>query len=129
MIRLDPRISQALSEVSDAEAKLARVVTACRMNCAHDLVYHQKGYSSAPLPDQFAGSRFHEMRVCCSCGLTEEGNWGHFKVLTTDAIVPVSSVAPHRLPHSAECTPTQPPEGQPYAHPHREQGQSAGGDA
>lgn len=102
MKRLDQRISTALDEVQSAEQRLAAVVAKVRSSCLHDIVYHQAGYNGTPLPDQFCGSRHHEMRTCAACGLTEEGNWGRFKVLTTDVIVPVPHVAPYRLPYAAE---------------------------
>ena len=107
--RLAPVIVELISKVRIAEQCLASAVAEIRKTCPHDLVYHQAGYNGTPLPDQFSGSRHHEMRTCCNCGLTEEGRWGCFEVLKTEAIIPVSYVASYRLPNAAErrATPAQ----------------------
>ena len=85
---MTPDIEKARQAVEEAEANLKNIVRMMQKRCRHKNLV-EADYE----PDRYGGFSFPPLRMCCTCGMTEDG-WGtghvilkgHVRKTTREAI-------------------------------------------
>jgi hypothetical protein len=93
---LNKRLITAQAKLDKAEAAFDAVLKDVQKKCDHGIVHARP----AGRPFQYLDTYWQEARVCKSCGLYEESDWGRFKKLKTENVVTMDfdfNIYSHRL--------------------------------